>query len=166
MSDDLDDFLRSREDDRAAAQNSAQEAQTNRLQNQRFLAEHAKAEWARLKNLVREKSAGKSVDGSPFRGTGGSLVLNNVAASFDDGMVVNQIPRHTSIVFSRNPYGGFAEESIVDPETWQVEPNVENESITWRVAGSRFSLSSDDLASEVVKKLVTYSDEYESAYGR
>jgi hypothetical protein len=145
----LDDFLKQRKEMADQARGRAQEVSTTDSAASQYLQNHAQGEWAHGRSLQK---------------SGNGLILGYVAATFDDGMLVNNVPRGTRILFGRMPYGQYVDDSRIESEVWELEATVRDGEIAWQMDGSL--IAAGVLAVEVIKRLVIYWEEYEAAYGR
>jgi Fic family protein len=128
------------------------------------IAQGAVAEWKSLKDATKALTAGKAVDGNPFRWAPYSapspdfLQLKDVAAIFIDRGIRDGVPHACSIRFDRNtsvPQGMFLEDkSPVAAEVWSLEPRAEGQSVVWHVKELGKKFKSSELASQVAIRLV------------
>lgn len=140
------------------------------------VAQGAAVEWQHLKDATRAITAGKSIDGNPFKWAPYSalypdfLQLKDVAAVFTDKGTRDGIPQKCTIVFNRNAstlQGVFIEdESPIPAEVWQLEPQAEGQSVVWQVEALGKSFTSSNLATQIAIRLVKLFEAYEHANGR
>jgi hypothetical protein len=159
MSDDLEKFLAERE----ALSANARKQKEKETADVQFLRQNVRAEWDRLKTLVKG-ATGKKIYGQEFKWTGDALILGPVAATISVRTSSDGTPSLAHVTFGRNPYGHFFDEQIIDRETWTVQAIADDQQIRFIKEG--VPLSVEAVADAVPKALVIYYEQYEASYGR
>ena len=131
------------------------------------------AEWARLKAMVQTLAAGESYQGetfawAPYGAAYTDFVkLTNVAAIFRESRNLPDSPLICEILFGRRPLAAneiWSVEKSPSSQVWHLTPRMQGGERTWQVKELHKSLSTEELANEVLVTLVKYFDEYESFY--
>jgi hypothetical protein len=164
---DFDDFLKRRNVQRSDEQEKAQKQQQREAHIEALLKGKALTEWQNLTVKIRGLIEGKDIDGTAITEQGNSFCLKHVAATLNEGMIVDGVPRNLRIVFGRKS-GHYMDDSRMETQVWAVEPFVLNEEISWQVipGKGRVDVNTEGLASKVLQNLVSYCDAFEASYGR
>lgn len=159
----LDDFLSKREHERRQ-QSLGAEAQ---LAKARLLAEHSTGMWEELKaatNATATRVGG--VDGTPFEWNPFPfLKLEHVAATFAPGILVGGGLQGCRVVFGRIPTAIYVDDNPLAPRVWDLVLSVNGNELDWDVnCDEIIGASSVELAEQIVKQLIEYHDEYQTAF--
>ena len=131
------------------------------------------AEWSLLKERVRALSANETYQGeafewAPYAAAYTDFVkLKNVAAIFRESRSLPDIPLSCEVLFSGRPLAAnqmWSVEKAPPPQLWHLALRTQDGETMWQVKELRTSLTTEDLANEILIALIKYFDEYEAFY--
>ena len=157
----LDEFLsqRSRDQERRGLSESAA----------RLLREQGETEWNKLKSAAKATAdlVGE-VDGVQMQWNDipfDFLKLQYVAASFSRGRFASGTALGCRVVFGRIPGAMYVDDSSIAQEVWDLALSVCGGKLVWDVNGNELlGLSTEELAQQIVMRVIDYRDRYQSAY--
>jgi hypothetical protein len=158
----LDDFLSKREHERRQQSLGAE----TELAKVRLLTEHSAGMWEELKEAMHATATRVGgIDGKPFEWNPYPfLKLEHVAATFAPGMLVGGALQGCRVVFGRIPIAMYIDDNPLAPRVWDLALSVNPNELAWDVNGDEIiGASSVELAEQIVKQLIEYRDEYQTA---
>lgn len=158
----LDDFLSKREHERRQQSLGTEAA----LAKAQLVAERGAGMWEVLKQTTSETAARVgSVDGKPFEWNPYPfLKLEYVAATFTPGILAGGELRGCRVVFGRIPIAMYVDDNPIAPRVWDLVLSINGNELAWDVNGDEIiGATSAELAEQIVKQLIEYRDEYQTA---
>jgi hypothetical protein len=158
----LDDFLSQRENERRQKSLGAEAAAVKVL----MLTERGAGMWEQLKEATHTTATRVvGIDGKPFEWNPFPfLKLEYVAATLTPGMLAGGALQGCRVVFGRIPFGMYADDSPLAPLVWDLALSVRGNELVWDVNGDEIiGVSSAELAEQIVRQLIEYRDEYQTA---
>lgn len=152
----LDQFLSKRADARA---NSAAAVSVMQERGAAVWKELQRATQATAGRIGRVDDMLLEWDPFPF------LRLQYVAATFTPGLFGAGPPRGCRIVFGRIPTAMYVDDNKLAPEVWELSLAVHSGEFNWSVnQGEIVGATNDQLAEQIIVRLIQYRDEYQAAH--